>query len=205
MYIVYALVDPQDQKAWYVGITNDLERRYISHLRCMEENEAKNKWIDSLKSQGYLPIMQTLEKMHSRSQAVIREVYWINHFNHLRMPLTNIVGPSILNKPFGTSKPSAKELVHELIKEQATINYIIHQAFPHRRNADAINELRSILASFMPLTQLDDPIAELIRKMIVEQKGVNEIVSKAFPNMRNADALTEYRRYMAFIAQRAGV
>jgi len=53
--------------------------------------------------------------------------------------------------------------------------------------------------------ELDMNTAAFIRKMIVEQKGVNEIVSKAFPNMRNADALAEYRRYMAFIAQRAGV
>ncbi len=91
MYVVYALVDPTNNKVRYVGMTSDVYTRFVQHISLTSNNREKNQWIDSLKIQGIIPILKTLEIVYTLSDARIREVYWINHYTHLGMPLTNII------------------------------------------------------------------------------------------------------------------
>ena len=49
--------------------------------------------------------------------------------------------------------------------------------------------------------ELDSGIAELVLKMVLDEKGVKEIASTAFPNMRDADAVKEVRRYLAYLVK----
>src|SRR5258708_3100952 len=48
---------------------------------------------------------------------------------------------------------------------------------------------------------LDSSIADLVLKMVLDERGVKEIAQTAFPNMRDADAIAEVRRYMAFLVR----
>ena len=34
-YQIYALVDPRDQTIRYVGVSNDVKRRFYEHLQCI--------------------------------------------------------------------------------------------------------------------------------------------------------------------------
>jgi hypothetical protein len=89
--IIYALVDPRDNKEFYVGRTEDLYRRFAQHLRCGGANDAKNSRIRELKSLHLLPIMKTLEVIHDAALAAQREAYWIHHFRYLKIQLVNDV------------------------------------------------------------------------------------------------------------------
>lgn len=90
MYVIYGLQDPRDNAVFYVGMTADVYRRFISHLKCEDNNEEKNKRIDGMKAQGFVPVLLTLETAHTQEVACKRETYWIQHFAHLGVPLTNI-------------------------------------------------------------------------------------------------------------------
>lgn len=48
---------------------------------------------------------------------------------------------------------------------------------------------------------LDSGIADLVLKMVLDERGVKEIASTAFPKMRDADAIAEVRRYLAFLVR----
>lgn len=90
MYVIYGLQDPRDNAVFYVGMTADIYKRFISHLKCEGNNEEKNKWIDGMKAQGFVPVLVTLETAYIQEVASKRETYWIQHFVHLGAPLTNV-------------------------------------------------------------------------------------------------------------------
>ena len=46
-------------------------------------------------------------------------------------------------------------------------------------------------------SELDSRTLALVRDLVSQQKGQNEIIQVAFPNMRNAEAVAEYRRYLS--------
>lgn len=86
---IYALVDPRDNKEFYIGRTEDIYQRFIQHLRCQDKNDAKNARIRELQSLHLLPIMRTLEIVKDSALAGEREAYWIRHFRYLGISLTN--------------------------------------------------------------------------------------------------------------------
>lgn len=90
MYAIYALIDPRDNAVRYVGVTNDVYKRFLSHIQCSGNNLAKNLWITELRAANKMVIMKTLEEVEGRSHALAREYYWIQHFQILREPLVNI-------------------------------------------------------------------------------------------------------------------
>ncbi len=47
--------------------------------------------------------------------------------------------------------------------------------------------------------ELDLAVVSIVRKMTLDEKGVKEIASAAFPNIRDADAVKEVRRYLAYL------
>jgi hypothetical protein len=80
MFVIYALIDPRSTSVRYVGYSNDLTERLITHLRGNEVNRAKNAWILELRSLGLVPICRTLETVDSERQARERERAWIDGF-----------------------------------------------------------------------------------------------------------------------------
>jgi predicted GIY-YIG superfamily endonuclease len=93
MYSVYGLVDPRDNKPFYVGITDDIYKRFWQHVNCHGNNYEKNKRIMELRTLNLMVIVQTYEQIEDFGHARIREAYWIRHFEALGYVLTNIVRP----------------------------------------------------------------------------------------------------------------
>jgi hypothetical protein len=61
MYCIYQLVDPRDNLPRYIGMTTGLDARFQQHMRCDGSNPAKDTWIEELKGQGLIQIVQRLE------------------------------------------------------------------------------------------------------------------------------------------------
>jgi len=49
--------------------------------------------------------------------------------------------------------------------------------------------------------EVDTEKISLVRDLVRKHKSQNEIISKAFPGMRNVDAVAEYRRYLALLVE----
>jgi predicted GIY-YIG superfamily endonuclease len=70
-YTVYALIDPRSQDVCYIGITKDIYRRFIEHIRCTGANPAKDEWILSLRSEQVMVIVCSLERVQSYDEAMV--------------------------------------------------------------------------------------------------------------------------------------
>lgn len=97
MYVIYALIDPRDNKPHSIGITDDVYLRFQQHLRCDGSNPRKDAWFAELKSENKMVVMIALEEVALPVVARVREAYWINHYLHLGMTLFNNVIPSLMN------------------------------------------------------------------------------------------------------------
>jgi predicted GIY-YIG superfamily endonuclease len=90
--VIYALIDPRDNLAFYIGRTKDIYRRFLQHIGHHENNEAKNMRIQELKALHLVPSMKTLEIIKGDcALAAEREAYWIRHHRSLGIALTNDV------------------------------------------------------------------------------------------------------------------
>jgi len=79
----------------YVGQTDNIRRRYNTHLRkaqnknSSEYNTYKSRWIRTMIDSGNYPIIQILEECHSVEMSNLREKYWINSLINDGLNLTN--------------------------------------------------------------------------------------------------------------------
>ena len=80
-YVIYGLEDPTSTTIHYVGMTDNVQCRFIEHLRLSGYNLAKNAWVANLFARGYTPVMKTLETVEgTRQDARSREIYWLHHY-----------------------------------------------------------------------------------------------------------------------------
>jgi predicted GIY-YIG superfamily endonuclease len=89
MFVIYALVDPRDNRPFYVGITDDVYTRFLQHLRCDGSNFRKDERIRELKAANIMMGMSTLQTVNAIQEARIREAYWIYHYIQLGITLLN--------------------------------------------------------------------------------------------------------------------
>lgn len=89
MYQVYALKDPRDMLVHYVGIGKDAYKRYGMHLAFAGKTN-KDAWMQELRELGLFPVLEILESVETKAEALVRENYWIQHYLNLNAPLTNI-------------------------------------------------------------------------------------------------------------------
>ena len=96
MYAVYALVDPDEiYKVCYIGMSQNVCRRFTQHLQEINGNSLKAKWLKSLRDRNRVPYCKVLEEMLTQEEAEKREIYWINFYRQLNMPLTNADIPQV--------------------------------------------------------------------------------------------------------------
>jgi excisionase family DNA binding protein len=88
---VYALGDPRTSQIRYIGIAQDVYKRYAQHLNHPHSNEMKNAWMNEIKQSGIVPTLTILETDVDESIIYGRERHWIQHYLELGAPLTNIV------------------------------------------------------------------------------------------------------------------
>lgn len=94
LYFVYRLIDRRRvgvRAVYYVGITDNPNKRYRHHLRCDDgESEEKNAWIRGLLADGTTPKMEIIEVIDGeRAEALAREAYWIKYYTSQGAPLLN--------------------------------------------------------------------------------------------------------------------
>lgn len=109
-YVVYRLVDPRTQSTFYVGMTDNLETRYIQHLRCSGKNARKNMCVQEIKDAYLLPMLETLEVVEDKPLALKRERYWIQHYRYLGVNLLNAVFPASECEPTSIERPILEEV-----------------------------------------------------------------------------------------------
>lgn len=90
-YTVYSLTDPRDNTVHYVGISKDIERRYIEHVTCSGTNLQKNLWVIELLQQNLKPQLTVIETVVGSMDARERENYWVQLYLSQGAPLTNIL------------------------------------------------------------------------------------------------------------------
>ncbi len=88
--VIYALIDPRDGKARYIGKTNNLLARFNEHMRLNGPNDRKHAWLKELLDLYMLPYMHTLEVVKVYSEAREREVAWIEAYIKAGIDLLNI-------------------------------------------------------------------------------------------------------------------
>ena len=95
MHIIYGLEDPRDRLVFYVGMTDDVFKRFMAHIQCSGNNYEKNARITEMRSQNVMPHMIELQRTEDTGFARIREAYWIQHYISLGHPITNIMHSDI--------------------------------------------------------------------------------------------------------------
>lgn len=114
MYKVYILKCPITGAIKYVGVTNNIERRYIEHLSRIEDNE-KYRWIDSLKNNGLRPICDVIEETDTMLVAFMLEEEYIKSYRALGHPLLNV-------SDGGINPPSRKGYVYTQAEKEHLID-----------------------------------------------------------------------------------
>lgn len=86
-HCVYVLADPDTGDVFYVGETNNFERRKGQHLEGSDQLSGYK--VKLLKAEGKLPVVQVIEHCHSDEAALMAEISWIRHFMQIGAPLLN--------------------------------------------------------------------------------------------------------------------
>jgi hypothetical protein len=86
---IYGLVDPRDQRIYYVGKSNWPSLRLRTHIADTDSNKWKAEWIGGLLTEDLEPELKILEKVNL-SEWQKAERRWIKHGLDNDWPLTNI-------------------------------------------------------------------------------------------------------------------
>jgi GIY-YIG catalytic domain len=130
MYIVYGLEDQRNHEVFYVGITDDIQSRFMNHLRCDGSNPLKDARIQEMVGAGYLPLPRTLQIVVDPERAKQRESYWIRHYYDAGAALTNQVIPIIEERIVVVrEKAEGRRLRSDmsLNDQRAYVNYLYSQ------------------------------------------------------------------------------
>lgn len=86
-YYIYALSDPRDGETRYVGKTHDYVERFRSHIRAAHAGNPKregnlwvSRWIRSLLSEGFTPVMCVSESSKDHEYILKREIEIIEEY-----------------------------------------------------------------------------------------------------------------------------
>ncbi len=121
MFTVYRLVDQRGDAVRYIGITDNVYKRFSQHLRCDENNIDKNEWIHDLKIHHIMLLMVTIETVDTIEEAREREQHWIHHYLLQGARLLNLdISSSFTYEKFSSffqdeKKPAQKKVVHRPI------------------------------------------------------------------------------------------
>lgn len=80
--VIYRLRNPQDNTVFYVGRTNNIQRRTIEHLTLRGYNAGLHLMIATLFASGIVPCIDTLEIVDS-GNASLREAYYIAEYSSM--------------------------------------------------------------------------------------------------------------------------
>lgn len=74
-FCIYAMLDPRTREIFYIGRTNDIERRCAEHFE--GTHQLSGLTVRQIKEAGFLPHVTVLERCESLDQACMSEIFWI--------------------------------------------------------------------------------------------------------------------------------
>ena len=89
VYKLYYLLDPRDEAIRYVGITKNIHKRFMCHLRD-KKNTHKNAWVGSLLKLGLEPIIELMEETDIKEEIYAKEKEHIKNLRNKGVDLTNL-------------------------------------------------------------------------------------------------------------------
>lgn len=195
MYVIYALVDPRDNTVRYVGVTNDVYKRFLQHVNCSGSNFEKNAWIHELRMANKMIVMETLEEVEDRTCVFDREEYWIKHFQMLQEPITNIRQKSPARRTKKTNLRVGRRVSPELSRVVSV---------------DDVPQIIIDEKPAPPSTQYSFDFSKLkqVRELVLAQRNQNEIICEVWGVQENTRAFRvakeEFRQMLAYLASLAG-
>lgn len=88
-FVVYMLVDPRSYRPYYVGQTRDRVKRLRFHFAASDGDTALEQRNRAIIQAGSVPLMIVLEDASSRTEALIKELFWIELFTGRGISLCN--------------------------------------------------------------------------------------------------------------------
>jgi hypothetical protein len=97
---VYGLVDPRDEKIYYVGSAVNPRKRLTQHLQLTGQNIKKDAWLRDLHSIQLVPSIRILERDVLSNNRNETEKRWIKQLIGEGMPLHNIASTARALNPY---------------------------------------------------------------------------------------------------------
>ena len=160
-YCIYILVDPDTFEVFYVGETNNFERRKSQHLEGSDQLSGYK--VKMLKAENKLPIVEVIEHCHSDEAALMSEISWIRHFISVGAPLLNSQN---FNSAYDRQKAHKKM---GSVLDQVTGGKYGKDGLRHVANGRTYHNQGAQHATGNPVTQVKGPFSpgekEQLRKM----------------------------------------
>jgi|ERR1035437_98977 group I intron endonuclease len=87
---IYTLSDPDTNLVRYVGVSENVDRRFKEHMTEKRHNTYRLNWINKLKRSNKEPIMEIIEDNLTMNAAFELEIHYIKLFKSLGAKLTNL-------------------------------------------------------------------------------------------------------------------
>jgi group I intron endonuclease len=87
-YSIYSLNEPNSEIVRYIGFSYNPKKRIKEHLRERNICHRKN-WINSLKNNNELPLLNIIENELTKEEAIEKEIHYIKFFKSIGAILTN--------------------------------------------------------------------------------------------------------------------
>jgi predicted GIY-YIG superfamily endonuclease len=194
MYVIYALVDPRDNLVHYVGLTEDVYQRFQAHINCTGSNVAKNAWITEMRQANVLVQMVELERAEDLGTARIREMYWIQHYQHLQHPIKNIIhnnhkfAGKVIVRSNIASRRAVKAVEASLSAKFDTLLSAL-QNKQEAKDAVALVEMQSVTGENESLNELVDATDATTEESFTRLDAIKEAQFRAAYKIRpNIDA-----------------
>lgn len=90
-FVVYLIVDPKDDKPFYVGQTGDMERRKANHLRSAshESHRRVGKRLAEILAREEAPVFKIVQRCASEQESLIAESEWVKRCSQRGYELCN--------------------------------------------------------------------------------------------------------------------
>lgn len=198
-YTIYKLIDPITNEIRYVGLTfNPLRQRLKSHLSESSKSHKSN-WIKKLKSDGLIPIIESIEEnILSYEDVCEREIYWIDKLKSEGHPLTNMASGGNKNKKMSVEsirKMSESQLEryksYKLVMPESAKKELSKSAKKRFEKEEEREKLRISNKRYedskTPEQKLNDILIQNPKKVIQYNKDMNFI--SEYPSINSAAKL----------------
>ncbi|EJA3105383.1 helix-turn-helix domain-containing protein [Vibrio vulnificus] len=88
--IIYGLRDPRNDLYYYIGKSTVGVSRPLSHLE-KSHSQKVNEWVDSLKNNGFSPMIDIIEEVEELNNLAEREKAWIEYYYEINEDLLNVM------------------------------------------------------------------------------------------------------------------